>query len=423
MDAEIIGVGTELLLGQTINSDSAYVASELASMGINVFHTQVVGDNSERLEQVLREALGRSDIVITTGGLGPTKDDLTKETAAIVANAPLIEDAGCLAMLKEYFGTRAMSDNQRKQALVPQGATIFPNTEGTAPGLAIPCGDGKFIILLPGPPREVIPMLKNQIRPFLQNLVGGAIFSTAIRVFGCGEGSAAQTLDDLLNGSNPTAATYASEGEFFVSVSAKGENMDAAKGKAAPLIKQIRARLGDYVYGVDVPGLEYVVVNELVKNKMTVACAESCTGGMLAGRITDVPGASAVFGLGVVTYANEAKMRMLNIPEKMLAEHGAVSEPVAKAMAQNIRAIAGSDFGIGITGVAGPDGGTPEKPVGLVYICLAAEDEVWLKTMRPQGRYLGRKVTRTQVVNVALDLLRRKLAAMDMPESTERLTN
>ena len=409
MKAEIISVGTELLLGHTINTDAAHVARELSALGVDLLHVHVVGDNAGRLEAVLREALTRSDLVITTGGLGPTDDDLTKETVARVTGAPLEEDADSLERLKEYFGSRPMGANQRKQAFLPRGAVAFPNAVGTAPGCAVPAGDGKFVLLLPGPPSELLPMLRTGVTPFLQRYAHGAIASFMVRTFGIGEGAAAMRIKDLTDGANPTAATYATEGEMFVRVTAKADDPAAAEALAAPLVAAVRERLGDVVYGVNVAGLESVVLPELIRRGLTLTTAESCTGGLLAKRITDQPGASAVFGTGLVTYANEAKIRLLGVPEDMLRAHGAVSPEVARCMAENARTRYNSDFGLGITGIAGPDGGTPEKPVGLVYIALGAEDGVRLRVMRPQGRSLGRDWTRNRAASHALDLLRRYL--------------
>ncbi len=414
MKAEIISVGTELLLGHTINTDAAHVARELSALGVDLLHAHVVGDNAGRLEDALREALTRSDLVITTGGLGPTDDDLTKETVARVTGAPLEEHAASLEQLREYFGSRPMSANQRKQAFLPRGSVAFPNAVGTAPGCAVPAGDGKFVILLPGPPSELLPMLREHVTPFLQRYAHGAIASFMVHTFGIGEGAAELRIKDLTGGANPTAATYATEGEMFVRVTAKAADAAAAEALAAPLVEAVRERLGDVVYGVNVSSLESVVLPELIRRGQTLVTAESCTGGLLAKKITDQPGASAVFGTGLVTYANEAKMRLLGVPEDMLRAHGAVSPEVARCMAENARTRYNGDFGLGITGIAGPDGGTPGKPVGLVYIALSAADGVWLRVMRPQGRYLGRDWTRNRAVGHALDLLRRYLFGLPM---------
>lgn len=409
MKAEIISVGTELLLGHTVNTDAAHVARELSALGVDLLHAHTVGDNAGRLEAALREALSRGDLVITTGGLGPTDDDLTKETVARVADAPLVEHDDSLRRLKEYFGDRPMSANQRKQAFLPRGSVAFPNAVGTAPGCAVPVANGKFVILLPGPPSELLPMLRDSVVPFLQQRANEAIASFMVRAFGIGEGAAAERIADLTGGANPTAATYATEGEMFVRVTAKAKDAASAASLAAPLVEAVRRRLGDVVYGVNVTSLESVVVPELIRRGLSLTTAESCTGGLLAKRITDQPGASAVFGVGLVTYANAAKTRLLGVPEDLLRAHGAVSAEVAQSMAANARVRYDGTFGIGITGVAGPDGGTPEKPVGLVYIALSDEKETLLRVMRPQGRYLGREWTRNRAASHALDLLRRRL--------------
>ncbi|MBD5646756.1 MAG: competence/damage-inducible protein A [Desulfovibrio sp.] len=414
MKAEIISVGTELLLGHTVNTDAAHVARELAAFGIDLEHVQTVGDNAARLEAALREALARSSLVICTGGLGPTEDDLTKETVARVAGRPLMEDAESLARLREYFGTRPMGENQFKQALLPRGAEAFPNSVGTAPGCAVPVAEDKFVLLLPGPPSELLPMLEQSVRPFLGRRTGAVIVSAMIRTFGIGEGAAAERIRDLMQGGNPTAATYATEGEMFVRVTAKAADEAAAQALAAPLVRAVCERLGDVVYGVDVPSLEAVVVRGLAAVGLHLVTAESCTGGLLAKRITDQPGSSAVFETGLVTYANASKVRLLGVPEDMLAAHGAVSPQTAAFMAEGARLRQGGDLGLGITGIAGPDGGTPEKPVGLVYIALSAPDGVWLRVMRPQGRYLGRSWTRRRAASHALDLVRRRLAGLPL---------
>ncbi len=414
MQAEIIAVGTELLLGHTVNSDAAHVGRELSALGIDVLHSCVVGDNPGRLEEALREALTRSDLVITTGGLGPTEDDLTKETIAAVLEMPLEEDADSLARLKEYFGERRMGPNQYKQVLLPRGSQALPNRIGTAPGCYACRADGKAVAMLPGPPRELLPMLREQLVPILAARTQACICSHMVRTFAQGEGDAALRLAELTGLANPSTATYATDGEMFVRVTAKAASADAAEALAAPTLARVRELLGDVVYGVDVDNLESVVVPELARRGQTVATAESCTGGLLAASITDVPGSSAVFRTGVVTYANESKTRLLGVPEELLARVGAVSEEVARHMAAAVRDRAGSHWGIGITGIAGPDGGTAEKPVGLVYIALAGADRTWLRVMRPQGRYMGRQWTRRRAVGHGLDMLRRALTGLEV---------
>lgn len=414
MRAEIIAVGTELLLGHTINSDAAHVGRELSALGIDVLHSCVVGDNPRRLEDALREALSRSDLVITTGGLGPTEDDLTKETIAAVLEMPLEEDADSLVRLKEYFGERPMGPNQHKQVMLPRGSRALPNRIGTAPGCYACRADGKAVAMLPGPPRELLPMLREQLVPILAARTQACICSHMVRTFAQGEGDAALRLAELTGLANPSTATYATDGEMFVRVTAKAESAEAAEALAAPTLARVRELLGDVVYGVDVDNLESVVVPELARRGQTVATAESCTGGLLAAAITDVPGSSAVFRTGVVTYANESKTHLLGVPEELLARVGAVSEEVARHMAAAVRERTGSHWGIGITGIAGPDGGTEEKPVGLVYIALAGADRTWLRVMRPQGRYMGRQWTRRRAVGHGLDMLRRALAGLEV---------
>ena len=412
MRAEIISVGTELLLGHTINTDATHVARALSALGMDLLQVHTVGDNAERLELALREALKRAQIVITTGGLGPTDDDMTKETVALVTESPLEQDADSLRRLQEYFGERPISVNQLKQACLPRGSLAFANDAGTAPGCAVPVGAGQWVILLPGPPSELLPMLENSVLPFLQGMADSVIASFMVRTFGIGEGAAALRIADLTNGGNPTAAPYASDAEMFVRVTAKAQSAEAAETLAMPVVDEVRRRLGDVVYGVNVAGLEAVVVDELRQRGQSLATAESCTGGLLAKRITDQPGASEVFGYGLITYANEAKTRLLGVPEEMLLQHGAVSPQVARSMAAGVRERYCADYGLGITGVAGPGGGTESKPVGLVYVALSHDQKVWLRELRPQGRYLGREWTRRLASSHALDMLRRHLAGL-----------
>ena len=408
MQAEIIAVGTELLLGHTINSDAAHVGRELSALGIDVLHSCVVGDNPRRLEAALREALARSDLVITTGGLGPTEDDLTKETIAAVLEMPLEEDADSLVRLKEYFGERPMGPNQYKQVMLPRGSRALPNRIGTAPGCYACRADGKAVAMLPGPPRELLPMLREQLVPILAARTQACICSHMVRTFAQGEGDAALRLAELTGLANPSTATYATDGEMFVRVTAKAESAEAAEALAAPTLARVRELLGDVVYGVDVDNLESVVVPELARRGQTVATAESCTGGLLAAAITDVPGSSAVFRTGLVTYANESKTRLLGVPEELLARVGAVSEEVARHMATAVRERAGSHWGIGITGIAGPDGGTEEKPVGLVYMACCVNGRTAVKRCQFSG---DRQQIRGQAAETALALVRSCLLA------------
>ena len=414
MQAEILSVGTELLLGHTINADAAYVARELATLGLDLLQVHTVGDNRGRLATSIADALGRSEIVITTGGLGPTEDDLTKETVAQVLGLPLEEHTDSLIRLRAYFGDRPISANQYKQVMLPQGAVVFPNDVGTAPGCAVPAGKGRFILLLPGPPAELLPMLRTYAVPFLQELHNEVIHSCMVKTFGIGEGVAALQLTSLTGCANPTVATYAGDMEMYVRVTAKASTASAAQAMTAPVVAQVRTMLGDVVYGVDVDSLEDVVVTALLQRRETLSTAESCTGGLLAKRITDRPGASEVFGYGFVTYANEAKKRLLGVPEHILDTHGAVSSVTATAMARGAREQSGATYGMAITGIAGPGGGSLQKPVGLVYIALSDSTHTWLRILQPQGCYLGRERTRRLATSHALDMLRRRLTGLDV---------
>ncbi len=417
MKAEIISVGTELLLGQVVNSDTAYVARALAELGFDIRFTCTVGDNSRRLAETLRTAFEHSDIVVTTGGLGPTDDDLTKQTCAAAAGRRLLCDEESKRRIEAYFKGRACGPSQYNQAMLPEGCTVFPNDHGTAPGCGFTTEAGKVIVMLPGPPRELVPMLENYAVPYLAQWSDAAIASTNIRVFGLGEGNAAERIRDLTDGQNPTAATYALEDEMYVRVTGKAKTQAQARALLAPVAAELQKRLGDYVYGVDVPDLESVVVATLKQQGRTVATAESCTGGLLAARITDVPGASEVFHMGAVTYSNQIKELLLGVPEELLASQGAVCADVARAMARGVREKAGADYGIGITGVAGPDP-SEGKPVGLIYIALAEAAGDFVRVMTGQGGRKERGYLRHLASSNALDMLRRRLLGLPGVEET-----
>ena len=411
MNAEILSVGTELLLGHTVNTDTAIVARELSTIGINVLHCATVGDNPGRLEEAVQQALSRSDILITTGGLGPTGDDLTKETVARVAGRPLALHEESLRRIEEYFQNRPWGESQKKQAWLPQGCTVLPNDVGTAPGCVFDTDAGKTVVMLPGPPSELTPMLTRYAIPCLAKKENAVIVSENLHVFGMGEGSVAERIDDLMQGANPTAATYAKENEMFVRVTARAANEEQARQMMEPLAQKIRERIGSYVYATDCESLEELVVRELEKAGKTLATAESCTGGLLAKRITDVSGASQVFEMGAVTYANRIKEKVLGVSHQTLEAHGAVSEETAREMARGIRRAADSDLGVGITGIAGPGGGTPEKPVGLVYIALCDGEHTWVRRMAPGSadRPRSRSWQRNAAASHALDMVRRYL--------------
>ena len=380
MNAEILCVGTELLLGDIVNTNAAYLARELAALGIGCYYQSVVGDNAGRLAESLRLALSRADMVITTGGLGPTYDDLTKETVAQHFGLPMELHQPSLDRMKEILERRGrpFTKNNEKQAYFPKGARIFPNDQGTAPGLAIE-QDGKIVIMLPGPPNEMTAMFQQQVRPYLESRSGRVLRSHTIHLFNIGESAVEDKLhQSMLDHQNPTIAPYAKLGEVQLRVTAAAANEEEAEAMMKPVIDEICTQFADYVYGVDVKDLQHAVVARLTELGKTIAVAESCTGGMVASRITDIPGASQVFLCGAVTYSNESKTAMLGVSPKTLEEHGAVSRQCALEMARGIRAASGADIGLSTTGIAGPGGGTPQKPVGLVYVAAVdgAEEKV-----------------------------------------------
>lgn len=419
MNAEIISVGTELLLGAVVNTDAAIVARALSELGINLLHTSVVGDNPQRLQEAVETAIGRSGLLIMTGGLGPTTDDLTKETTAAVAGKRLTLHQPSLERIQNYFNEKQVSENQAKQAWLPEGCMVLQNDNGTAPGCAFQAENGCTIIMLPGPPSELAPMLHNYAVPYLKQNQEYTIVSHNVHIYGKGEAPVAQMMDDLLHGENPTLAPYANEGECYLRVTAKASSQAEADRLCQPLIGEIKKRLGNFVYAVDVDSLEELVVGQLQEQGKTLATAESCTGGLLAKRLTDVSGASGVFHMGVVTYANEAKEQLLGVPHDVLLAHGAVSKETAQAMAQGIVKASGSDLGIGITGIAGPEGGTPEKPVGLIYIALSDGKETWVAKRAPIGRTKSREWHRHCAASQALDMVRRYLTGLPVVEDQE----
>lgn len=412
MNAEIISVGTELLLGQVVNTDTAIVAQELSALGINLLYSAVVGDNVERLRHAVDTAISRSELLIMTGGLGPTTDDLTKETTAACAGKKLVLHQPSLERIQNYFNEKHVSENQEKQAWLPEGCTVFQNDNGTAPGCAFQAQSGCTVIMLPGPPSELEPMLKNYVVPFLKKGQEHVIVSHNVHIYGRGEAPVAQLLDDLMNGENPTLAPYAKEGECYMRVTAKAPTVEEADEMCRPLIEEIRRRVGDFVYSVDVESLEELVVGELAAQGKTLATAESCTGGLLSKRITDVAGASSVFHMGVVTYANQAKEDLLGVSHETLERWGAVSSQTAREMAQGIVRRSQADLGIGITGIAGPDGGTAEKPVGLIYIALSDGERTWVTKRHPIGRTKSRAWHRHCAASQALDMVRRYLEGL-----------
>ena len=374
MIAEILSIGTELLMGQIANTDAQYISRRLAELGVNLYRHTTVGDNPARVKEALGEAIARADIVITTGGLGPTEDDLTKEMVAEFFGLPMEMHAPSLEALTERMNRlgREITPNNYKQAMMPRGAIVMPNLRGTAPGAIVESGQ-KAVAILPGPPHEMQDMFERQLAPYLHARTGVRIDSRFLHVCGIGESSLETLLLDLFHSENPTLALYCGAGEVQARLSARvGANEDSAP-LLDPLEKEIRRRAGRAVYGEGRNlTLAAAVVNALRAAGKTVACAESLTGGMLASKLVDVPGASSVLGEAYVTYSNEAKMRLLGVSKDTLRQFGAVSAQCAREMAEGARLAAGADFALSTTGIAGPDGGTPEKPVGLVYVGVAS---------------------------------------------------
>lgn len=412
MNTEIISVGTELLLGDILNSNSQFLSRELAAYGIDILYQSTVGDNKDRLEQTLKTALSRCDMVILTGGLGPTEDDVTREVAAQVLGLPLVLHEESLQRIQEYFAStgKNYTDNNRKQAMLPEGCLVLPNDRGTAPGCVMESGDKK-VILLPGPPYELTLMFTEYLAPYLSQCSGGTIHSHTIGVFGIAESAIDECLQDLMSLHNPTVAPYAKEGEVIIRVTAKADTKEDADNLCEPIISEICERLGNAVYGVDAGNLPKRVVTLLSEKNMKIATAESCTAGILSGKLTEVSGASRVFECGVAAYSKEIKHQMLGVSEEILEEKGAVSPETASAMAMGVRLLGGADIGVGITGVAGPE--TSEgKAVGTVYVALADEKRVWVKKILAGHGEEDREHIRHVATSYALDMSRRYLEAL-----------
>lgn len=406
MVVELINVGTELLLGNIVNTNAAYLAEQCAALGLSCYFQTVVGDHKERLMQVLDCAVKRSDIVILSGGLGPTEDDLTKEVAAEYCGRQLQIDERSMERIAEYFANRDIqpTENNWKQAMLPEGAVVFDNHNGTAPGMAMEYEDTK-IILLPGPPNELIPMFEESVIPYIRKLTPEIILSQTVKLCGVSESKVETMLLDLIdNQSNPTIATYAKTGEVHIRVTAKAENKKDAGKLIKPVVKEIKNRFGQDVYTTDEAiTLEKAVVDLLLANDMTVTCAESCTGGLLSARLINVPGVSEAYKAGIVTYSNEAKKKHLGVKKSTLQKYGAVSKQTAEEMVKGIALATKADVAVAVTGIAGPDGGTKEKPVGLVYIACDVKGNVEVKEYRFNG---NRFKIRESAVSAALKLMR-----------------
>ncbi len=409
MTVELICVGTELLLGNIVNTNAAYISEKCAMLGLSMFYQSVVGDNERRLEELLKTANGRADVIILCGGLGPTQDDLTKETAAKVMGRPLVEDKRARKEIEEFMAKRSrnVTENNWKQALVPKDSKVLYNPNGTAPGIIIKEGEQR-VILLPGPPNELIPMFEEQVYPYLHAIQPETICSKMVKLCGVGESSAETKILDLIEGqTNPTVAPYAKTGEVHLRLTAKAASEAEAFQLIVPVEEELKKRFGNLIYTDDPTVTLEMAVYELLKaHNLTVTTAESCTGGLLAGRLINVPGISTYLKEGYVTYSNEAKEKLLGVPAEILRQHGAVSPQTAEAMAEGGAKAAGADICVAVTGIAGPDGGTEDKPVGLVYMSCYCRGKLHTEKNQYSG---SRSKIREYSVASALTLLRRAI--------------
>lgn len=414
MIVELISVGTEILMGNIVNTNVAYLSEQCANLGLSIYHHVTVGDNEGRLMESIQTALKRADIVILTGGLGPTEDDLTKETTAKAMGLRLVEDSHTKERILEYFKGRnvPVSENNWKQAIVMEDSIVLDNNNGTAPGMIAQCkdeeGNIKRAILMPGPPNEMKPMFEGLVIPYLQKLNPYVFYSEMVKVCGIGESLAETMILDLIDKqTNPTIAPYAKTGQVHFRITAKASTTEEAKQLVAPVVEELKKRFGENVYTTkETENLEQKVVSMLKEKNYRISTAESLTGGMIAGTIVNVAGASSVFDEGYITYANEAKEKLLGVKKETLQNFGAVSEQTAYEMAVGVCKASGAEVGISVTGIAGPDGGTKEKPVGLVFIGCCVNGEVTVKKCNFKG---NRQKIRDNTVVFALDMIRRAL--------------
>ncbi|MGE5629812.1 MAG: competence/damage-inducible protein A [Caulobacteraceae bacterium] len=408
MKGEIIAVGTELLLGNIVNTNAQYLSEKLAELGIDVYYHLVVGDNLKRVADTIRTSLERSDLVITSGGLGPTDDDLTKEGVCEALGLKLLPNEEALKKVEAIFKKfgRPMPESNWKQGYAPEGSEIIENDNGTAPGILLE-KNGKIVIMLPGPPKELKPMFEDKVLPYLRTKEKSTIKSKVLRVIGVGESSAEEMLKGIFETqTNPTIAPYAKEGEVQLRITAKTEDPAIAEQMIEEMETRVREILKENVYGCNDETLEGTVMKLLLEKKKTIATAESCTGGIIGGRLTEIPGASESFMGGVITYSNEMKMKLLDVKKETLELYGAVSSQTAEEMAEGVRKLSNTDIGISITGIAGPGGGSDEKPVGLCYIGIATGNKVESHRFVFTG---NRNKIRWNASGKALDIVRRTL--------------
>lgn len=411
MNGEIICIGTELLLGDILNTNSQYLSQQLSAMGINLFYHSVVGDNPERLKQTISIALKRSDVIITTGGLGPTQDDLTKETISELLDAPLEIHQPSLKHIKEYFKNNpcSMTSNNLKQSYIPKGSIAIPNNNGTAPGIIIE-QNNKIIILLPGPPREMDAMFEEYVVPYLLKKNKRNFFSRYYKVIGIGESALEDLLLDIVDKqNNPTIATYAGDSEVLLRLTANAIDLKMANDILQPYEELLYDRMGEHIYGNKHSTLEQVTAELLLRHNITLSIAESCTGGLIASRLTSIPNISKVFHSGIVCYSNNAKEKIIGVSSETIKEKGAVSAEVAEELCRGMYKKTHTDIVISVTGIAGPGGATEEKPVGLVYIGLLYNNKVEIHEFHLRG---NRNKIQRQTSQLVLDILRRKIQSI-----------
>ena len=413
MKSAIIAVGTELLFGHTVNTDAVYLSQQLNLMGIDVLYHYTVGDNPRRLAEILQLAMKDCDLVITTGGTGPTQDDLTKEVICEVMGDVLVEDPHSMERLIQHFERRQrpMSENNLKQAMMPSKAIVFDNNNGTAPGFALEVNE-KIVICLPGPPHELNPMFEESAKPWLMERSSEALYYRTVRTFGIGESMLETKLLPLIDGqTDPTLATYAKQGEVTVRIASKRSTMEEARQAVEDMIQRVYEYAGEYIYSTDDMALAEVVGQKLIEKNLTMSTAESCTGGMISARMTDISGISAVFERGIVTYSNGAKMDELGVSAATLEQFGAVSPQTAEEMVRGLQKKTGSRVCVSVTGIAGPGGGTPEKPVGLIYVGVMLDDRMEVFELRTNNT--KRQWNRNYTVLFALDKVNRFIDEME----------
>jgi nicotinamide-nucleotide amidase len=408
--AEIVTVGTEMLLGDLVDTNTAWISQRLAALGVGIYRHTTIGDNAERIVAALREAASSSDLVVTTGGLGPTSDDLTNACLATLTSREMVEYPEAREHVDKMFAKfgRTPTANNYKQAIFPEGTQLIPNPVGTAMGALLEW-DGTLFATLPGVPSEMKSMFEATLEPLIRARSEGSIVSKTLHFAGIGESALAEKVQEFLDATDPTVAPLAGQGRVRLRITTRAATEKEAQEKIAPVVKEIVARLSDYYFGEDDETLEGAVGRLLLERGATLALAESCTGGLLAKRLTDMPGSSAYFGEGLVTYSNESKERLLGVPHALIMDHGAVSEPVAREMAEGARRVSGADYGLSVTGIAGPNGGTQEKPVGLVFVGISDPEDTFAEKLDLTAWARSRDSIRERSANRAFDLLRLRL--------------